>query len=260
MWSKLHLITLLPALVVFGLLAWLIGYLLRNKSEKIRMIPIQIIAIILIVLEIIKQAYCIIDGYDLYAIPLHFCSLFLYLFPAMAFYNGKHKDSIRIWTLLSCMILFCGMLVGPTLIYGVGSLEGFATNFLSFHTVTYHNLVLFGLFLIIALRLFKTNTKRDLLTILFGYLSYGIIAGSMAQILKTNFNNFYQSNIPFVENIRLVVVENLGWFGQFLYVCVITFAEMALAYICYGAIKLGCLIYKKIKEKQNKEKTVERQG
>ena len=91
LWTKWHAMTIIPVFVAGIAFSILLGYLLRNQSEKIRLIPVQIIAVVIIVLEIIKQTFSIIEGYDLYHIPLHFCSLFLFLIPLAAFYNGKHK-------------------------------------------------------------------------------------------------------------------------------------------------------------------------
>ncbi len=266
-WSKLHAITLLPSVAGMVLLAALIGFLLRKKSDKIKMIPIQIIAAILIVLEILKQIHCILDGYSLYMVPLHFCSLFLYMFPFMACYFGKHKDKVRIVTLVTCTMLFGAMMIYPTLIYGISSLEGcmqaftsfdaLKQNFLSFHTVIYHNLVLFGFFLILALRLFNLEKKADLKVIFFTFLGFNIISASMAQILKENYNNFYYSGIAPVENIRQDLVSQIGGWGQALYVLFMAFMVFALSFVAYGAIKLYISIADKIKAKRNKQNTVE---
>ena len=73
MWSSIHAKTVLPSISVMIVLAITIGWLLRNKSEKIRMIPIQVISVVILLLEVAKQIYCIVTGYDLYSIPLHFC-------------------------------------------------------------------------------------------------------------------------------------------------------------------------------------------
>jgi acid phosphatase family membrane protein YuiD len=56
LWTKEHAVTLIPAIVVMLLLGWLCRKTLGNKSLKIRMIPIQIIAVLLLLLEVGKQA------------------------------------------------------------------------------------------------------------------------------------------------------------------------------------------------------------
>ena len=83
LWSPNHVKTLLPSFIIMIILGIILRIFLGKKSEKIRMIPFQICTVILLVLEVIKQVKSFADGYDLYHIPLHFCSLFLYLLPAM---------------------------------------------------------------------------------------------------------------------------------------------------------------------------------
>ena len=89
LWSSAHVKTLLPALAVMLILSIILRILLRKKDLKIRMIPVQIIAVLLLLLEVGKQAVSFSRGYDLYHIPLHFCSLLLFTLPAMAFYKGE---------------------------------------------------------------------------------------------------------------------------------------------------------------------------
>ena len=88
-WTYKHFITLVPAVICMIVITFVLNRLLRDKPLKIRMIPFQIIAFILVVSEIIKQVISIRNGYDLYHIPLHVCSLFVILIPLMAFYDKK---------------------------------------------------------------------------------------------------------------------------------------------------------------------------
>ena len=78
LWSKAHIRTLLPALLVMVVLSAVFRLALGKKSLTIRMIPIQIIAVLLVLLEIGKQFFSFQGGYDLYHNPLHYCSLFLF--------------------------------------------------------------------------------------------------------------------------------------------------------------------------------------
>ena len=56
LWSPEHLRTLLPSLVVFFVISLLLRLWLKNRPWHVRMIPVQIIAVILVVIEIGKQA------------------------------------------------------------------------------------------------------------------------------------------------------------------------------------------------------------
>ena len=67
LWTNTHAITILPAFVVFTVLAIVIAKLLKDKPEKVRWLPFRIMAGILVVLEIVKQILAFEDGkYDLY--------------------------------------------------------------------------------------------------------------------------------------------------------------------------------------------------
>lgn len=94
LWSKAHIKTLLPGIGIMILLSLILRVFLGKKPLKIRMIPIQIIACLLVLLEIGKQVTSFQNGYDLYHIPLHYCSLFLFTLPVMAFYRGRHHRTV----------------------------------------------------------------------------------------------------------------------------------------------------------------------
>ena len=72
LWEPEQIQTLLPSMAVMVLLTVGLNLLLGKKSFKIRMIPLQVIAVLLLVLEVGKQAMSFSRGYDLYHIPLHF--------------------------------------------------------------------------------------------------------------------------------------------------------------------------------------------
>ena len=55
MWTKWHFYTIIPTFIVLIGLAILVAYLLRNKSEKVRVLPFQIMAVALLAFEIAKQ-------------------------------------------------------------------------------------------------------------------------------------------------------------------------------------------------------------
>ena len=89
LWSDLHLKTLLPAFFVFASISIFLGIWLAKKDESIRLIPIKILSVILVLLEIAKQIYAIAIGYDLYNLPLHFCSIIVFLLPIFCFLQRK---------------------------------------------------------------------------------------------------------------------------------------------------------------------------
>ena len=93
MWTKEEVAVLPIILISIILVAFTLGHALKNKSDKIRNIPLIIIAVIILVLEVIKQVRAIVTGYSGWTIPLHFCSFFMVWFPLAQFTTGKVKQS-----------------------------------------------------------------------------------------------------------------------------------------------------------------------
>ena len=86
LWTPQHAKTLIPAIIVMLILALVLRKCLLQKDWHKRMIPVQIIAALLILLELGKQIYSFRVGYDLYHIPLHLsfpiqCRAFHVIFP-----------------------------------------------------------------------------------------------------------------------------------------------------------------------------------
>lgn len=244
LWTLEHAYCVIPSVIAFILITILLNKLIGKKDLKIRMIPFQIITVILLVLEVIKQVTSIINGYNLYYIPLHFCSLFLFVLPAMAFYKGKHKDMVDsiACTCMMCLMLF--MTIYPNLIYGPGNVQNYfnlKNDFIDFHTVTFHNLVMFAFILTIGLRLHTPSKKRYIVPHIIFVSIFAVLAATFSQILKTNYANFYQCNIPPLENVRLSVINAIGYAGgQIFYVIVLCSLHVVFvlgAYYLYLAIQ-----------------------
>lgn len=233
LWTKLHAITVLPAFAVFIIVAIVIGRLLKGKDERFKRIPLQIITGILLVLEIMKQIDAARDGYDLYALPFHYCSLFLYLLPLHSFYHGKYRrvTDTAAFGCLSSLFLF--MLVMPAIVYGEGSISDFANSFTSFHTVVFHNLVCLYFLLTISLGLYELDTKRDMKILAITLGIYVVIAAVLSHTLKVNFHNLYRCNLGFVEELRLAMIDAIGGWAQLIYVVALFILTILFAYAAY---------------------------
>ena len=252
-WTKYHVYTLLPAFIVEIIAAIIIGKALKNKSDKVKMIPIQIVTIILLALEVAKQIYGLATGYDTYWIPLHFCSLFLYFMPLASFYFGKYKNQARVLAAVISACLFFFMAIYPNLIYSgeaIVSAGKFLTGkggwFIDFHSVIFHMIALFSFFLFATLDVLEFKTKKDMVLIWVAFAIYCVIVGPLSQIIDTNFNNFVRCNAPFLEDVRLKLVESLSWGGQTIYVVMISIGTIIVPTISYFAIRGAKLICKKI--------------
>ena len=239
LWTKEHAVTLIPAIVVMLLLGWLCRKTLGNKSLKIRMIPIQIIAVLLLLLEVGKQGVSLYRGYDLYCLPFHFCSLYLFTLPALAFYRGKHQHIVATINAAITTALFLIMLIYPNLIYSASDVTGFFGEYISFHTVVFHNLVMLACVLIPALKLYSPAPKGETKAVALFIVCVCAVSSTMAQLLQTNFNNFYSCNIPPLEQLRLSLQGALGYgLTQLLYVLIVSLLDLLVVLLCWRIIRI----------------------
>lgn len=239
LWTKDHAVTLLPAVAVMVLIGFVLRWLLKEKSETIRLIPYQVIACLLVVIEIGKQVISFKGGYDLYHLPFHFCSLFIFMVPLMAFYRGKHKQTVRAITSALCMSVFLMMMIYPCLIYGDWNIRGFFTEYISFHTVVFHNLVVFVSTLTVLLPIHEPAPKREAKAAAVFTACFCAVSATMAQLLKTNFNNFYVCNIPPLEVVRQSVETACGSVAaMLLYVLIVSVLDILFVQMAYRLYRL----------------------
>lgn len=239
LWTREHKMTLLPALAVILLIGILTRWLLGKKDYRVRLIPVQVITCLLLALEVGKQVASFMQGYDLYHIPLHFCSLFLFVLPALSFYRGKRRNTVAAVSAATCASLFLLMVVYPNLIYPSYAVSSYFTNFFSFHTVTFHNLVLLVFVLMVALDLYVPEKKGEWKACLWFTVAFCVVSASMAQLLKTNYANYYQCNIPVLEGVRQQVQGALGYgVTQLLYVLIVSALNIGFVLMCYWLYRL----------------------
>ena len=153
----------------------------------------------------------------------------------MAFYNGKHKEEVRTvaCSVVTALMLF--MVVYPNLIYGSWNITGFFDTYWDFHTVFFHNVVIFEFILIIVLRLHHISDKNQVKYLVYLGVGYSIVAGSMSNILQVNFSKFLNcDDIPpvasFVNSIKDVIGQTAG---QLVYVIILGVLHVLFFMMCY---------------------------
>ena len=249
LWTKEHAVTLLPSLAVMLLIAVGCKLWLGKKSFRVRMIPIQIIAVTILLLEVGKQGLSLYQGYDLYCLPFHFCSLFIFMLPLMAFYRGKYQQQVFAITAALCASVFALMLIYPALIYGAWNIRAYFKGYFDFHTVTFHNLVMLAFLLIVALRVHNPAQKGEIKVIMWFVAGFCTVSASMAHILKTNYANYYTCNIPVLETVRQAVATAVGEVpAKLLYIAIVSGLNFAFVYGAYWFYRL-CLNLTATKEK-----------
>ena len=223
-------------MIAIAVIAIVLRLTLGKADRRFRIIPMQVIAVLLVVLEIGKQVVSFQhpSGYDLYSIPLHFCSIYLFSLPVMCFYKGKNREIVTAVVSAMCMGLLLFMVIYPNIIFPPADVNSFFTNYMSFHTIVFHNLVLLATVLIFALDLSFPVVKGEKRWLSLAMVVFSATAGSMAQILKTNFANFYSCNVPPVESFRLQMQQVLGYgLAQTIYVLVLAALHILFMLTCY---------------------------
>ena len=141
-YTKAELIILPIAFLSMLGIALFLRRLLLNKPEKIQKIPFIIIAILMLVGEFAKQIRGIIVGYNLWWLPLHFCSAFFLWFSLAEFTKGEFARRMRSVAFLATLCLFVAMYFNPRSIIG-NACENIFSSFLSAHTFFFHHLAIF---------------------------------------------------------------------------------------------------------------------
>lgn len=257
LWSSAHAATLPAAIFGMVVVAIILRKFLINKPLKIRIIPFFVVSALLFILEIFKQVLSFKNGYDLYHIPLHYCSILIFvpLFASLYIYFGKEEKKNKVMSLAvaTCTATALLTIIYPCLIYGSWNIENFFNGFFDFHTVTFHNLVIFAAILLVALNLHQPNFKENKWSIILFIIGFCLISSVMAQILKTNFANFYQCNVPPLETLRQMVASAFGyWPAQILYIVINSSLNLAFTIGSYFAYKLLNKIFnKKLNKKED---------
>lgn len=208
MYSEGDIVAIPAALAVMVAVTLLLTLLLRKRTGWVRALPTAIVTLLLLLLEIEKQRRNLLGqfypyGYDRFAFPLHYCSLFAFLFPLSELCGSRLRRVFLPAAVATSLVVSVGLLVAPEGILGNASssvLEGFH----HFHAFTYHMLVILYLLLTAALGRYRP-AHGDLARTVAVIAVYIAVALPHALLLDVNYCNFLTSVIPPVEELRLVI-------------------------------------------------------
>lgn len=200
--------TLKEAIILPSVLAAFIilGIILRLtlKTEKSKKIVFIIIGAALLALEIAKQIYCsIATDYDYWKLPLHFCSLYVVLYPLAHWFGEKcskiFKPVAFVYSVMGTVLLYAfpHVLLGDTT-------QNIFGSFVNFHGFVFHNIISLYLVLSICLNDYIARPK-DCINCGVGILFYASYAIPCAFKLQVNYVNILYSTIDFIDKFRLRV-------------------------------------------------------
>ncbi|MBO5713756.1 MAG: YwaF family protein [Clostridia bacterium] len=201
-YSSDDLIVLPVALAIIILTTVILRITLKNKSDRVKEIPLIIISAVLVILEIIKQIINFTgDDFSYFAFPFHYCSLFVFTFPLAHFTKGKVKKFFTPVAYITALAMTLLFYFHPRGIIGTSSTYMFE-EYMAFHSVVFHQLVIMYTFITTAL---KTNVpkKKHSINLMIVMLSYCVFAIIISYVLDTNYCNYLWSVIDPVEALRL---------------------------------------------------------
>lgn len=225
-WSNTDVIAIPIALVLILGLAVLFYFVLKNKSDKVKHIPLYVVAISLVVLEVTKQIYHAVRGtYNVNTIPVHFCSLIVVIICLAEFLPKKISKYFNIPSVVFSLITLGLLLIHPSSMIGKSSANIFG-NFSNFHAFMFHIIVIaYPIFKLAILR-HKISFKQSL-SLVVCVLFYATYAVPVAFALNNNYVNIIYSYFAPLENFRNTC-------GQVAYDVLLFIIVIAVSYAVFG--------------------------
>lgn len=247
MWSKSQLKILPITYLIVAVLIILLTALLKNKSTRIKTIPLAIIAGLMIIGEIIKISLSIIwKQFTTWQIPLHYCSLFMLWFFLSCFFTKKSRHvfyALDIAMGIPVVIIF---LIYPSSMLRVST--DFLFNggtFYHYHNFLYHIFIILFLGLLISLKLYKPKIS-DLKYVLICFYAWVAVATIGSNLLNESYANLLTSDFAALDSIRTQ-------YGYPLYLLCLYFA----GFIIVAGSFLAFIGIKKLLVKNKSEEPVE---
>lgn len=243
-WTNSDKIAIPTMLLVIGLLAVLLFFALKNKSEKIKRIPTKVISVLIIVLEVAKQIYFAVKGiYTVNHIPVHFCSLIVVIIALSEFLPQKIAKYLDAPSIVFPILTILLVLTFPKSMIGNSSSTMFS-SFPNFHAFYFHALVI--AYPIIKLTLVRFELNLKYCYCLIGCIVfYAIYAVPVAFALHNNYVNILWNSFAPLENLRQScgqVIYDIVWF-------------LFIVAISIGVYLIWYFIDKIIKKRRNKNAT-----
>ncbi|MBR2321674.1 MAG: YwaF family protein, partial [Clostridia bacterium] len=175
-------------LLLITISLWL---LLRHRGQVAQSIPFIVITLALIAGEVAKQVISYRQGYNLWHLPLHFCSTYFLWFSLAEFSFGKMRRTMQNIAFVATMYLFVAFYVSPRGILGDTCEDVFADYFTA-HSFFYHHLVILYMMLAVAFKRFQPK-KTDAWVWIICFACYFAVAAICAYTLQENFFNILNS-------------------------------------------------------------------
>lgn len=227
-YTQAEFIAMFLALFVILAVGVILRYTLRKSTAAVRQIPIMVLGATILLLEVAKQSYHLINGdWKPWFLPLHFCSFFLIWYAVALFTRGKLRQLMYFCSLCGGILVSIIMFIAPRMIIH-NACQNLLGSFDSFHTYVFHMGVVAYWIWLLMLNVYQPERQHVYQTIVLHTIFYFfVIAG--AHIFHENFTNALNSEgIAPLENLRASA-------GQFVYTIVMLLVGIAAITIAASA-------------------------
>ena len=229
-----YLIACAVTFVCIALFVILCTHFLKNKSEKIRLIPVIVIFFLLVVLEVWK-IYRLIRTDGSFAplrYPIVFCSLVMYAYPLFCFKKNRFSELAKGFSVIPCIIIF---------ILFVAVQYTYPWTLMQAHSYVFHGAMMAVAIYLITSKLI-TFRFRDFFMNGLLIAAYILLCTVISLAIGADISLFGPES-----SFLSVIYSNLGYgVGNVVLMCVV----MLLSAGIYGAICGSICLYHKSKNMQ----------
>lgn len=203
MYTRAEVIMMPLGLAVVLLLGLTLRRLLKDKSARVREIPLHVLGGLTLVLEIAKQLdhWLILRDWNPWFLPLHFCSYFLIWYAFALCTRGQLRQIAYACSLYGGIIMTAVLLTVPRMIVGDNCRNIFA-SFTAFHSYTFHMLVVAYWLWLLLLRVYQPNKNHIWQTTVIHMVMFALSMVA-AFALNTNYVHVLTTTIGILERVRL---------------------------------------------------------
>lgn len=213
-------IPLIITMIVIAAYVTIFTIVLKNSSEKKKLLPIRIIFYILIVLEIIKICFLIgrDGGFHPNRYPIVFCSMTMFAYPIFCFKKNKFSDVAMGFSVIPGFLAFI-MFTAIQWKYNMSIMQ--------VHSFIYHGAMLTGALYLLTSKLYKFEFKK-----FFGqFLAVGgyMMLASIVSLLIGGAISVFAPTDPYLK-----FIYNKS--GFLVGMCIILIAIFVAYFVVYGLI------------------------
>ena len=216
------IIPMIITLVIIVAYVTIFTLVLKNKSEKIKLIPVQIIFFLLVIFEVVKIFYLVGRDNAFYPnrYPIVFCSMAMYAYPLFCFKQNRFSDLAKGFSIIPGILAFV-MFAAIQWRYNMSLMQ--------VHSYFYHGSMLAVAIYLLTAKLYKFEFKK-----FYGqFLAVGgyVFLASLTSLLIGGAISVFAPGDPYLSFLFNVAGFLPG-------ICIMLIAIFVAYFAVYGIIEL----------------------